>query len=98
MFAKLFEHPIHGQILVKLDSGDGDTDAEVRFYVEPPNLGVCSVAIGFDDNDEDGKPNTNGPAWDRAEAMFNAMDFDAATAQAERILEMASSFAPDGDE
>ena len=85
-FAKLFEHPEHGQILVKLDQGTDGTEAEVRFYVEPPNLGVCSCASGFDGDD----------AWERAEAMFNDMDEAKALAVAIDFLKMSSQFAPKG--
>lgn len=58
-FAKLFETEEHGQILVKIDSVDGCP--EVRFYFKPENLGVCSVALEFQDSDRD---------WDLAEKIF----------------------------
>ena len=81
MFAKLFEHPEHGQILVKLDQGTDEMEAEVRFYVEPPNLGVCSFASGFED-------------WDKAEAMFNDMDEAKSFAAASDFLKLTARFAP----
>ena len=60
MFAKLYETAGHGQILVKMDSGD--EGPEIRFFFQPENLGVCSVAIGYEDDDE---------GWDKAEDAFS---------------------------
>lgn len=60
MFAKLYETEDHGQILVKMDSGDDGP--EIRFFFQPDNLGVCSVAIGYEDDDS---------GWDKAEEAFN---------------------------
>ena len=85
MFCKLFETEKHGQILVKLDEGTGDSIAEVRFYVEPPNLGVCSFAAGFDNEDD---------AWDKAEAMFEKIDETEAIKAAEGLLAIANPLAP----
>ncbi|KAB0668963.1 hypothetical protein F6V30_14085 [Oryzomonas sagensis] len=50
-FAKLFETQEHGQILVKLDSGD-DGAPELRYYFAPEGLGVCSMAINGKDTDK----------------------------------------------
>ena len=85
MFAKLYETKEHGQILVKLDAGEGVTEAEVRFYVEPPNLGVCSFSCGFND-------------WEKAEAMFDKMDESAAISTIEPFLATAAQFAPEGED
>jgi hypothetical protein len=84
MFAKLFETESTGQILIKLDSGEGDTEAEVRFYVEPPNLGVCSFAAGFKGDD----------AWDKAQALFDKMDEAAAIETVQPFIASAAQFAP----
>ncbi len=46
MFAKLFDRPGFGQVLVKLDVCDKGRP-ELRWYVQPPELGVCSFAFGF---------------------------------------------------
>jgi hypothetical protein len=62
-FAKLFESPIHGQILVVKSNMNEEGQPELRYYVEPPEMGVCSFAIGFQDNDA---------GWDAAEAAFKA--------------------------
>jgi hypothetical protein len=65
IYAKLFDSAGYGQLLVKLDrSPEGDAP-EVRFYCSPPGLGVCSMAMGFTDDD-------NG--WDAAEAAFEKVD------------------------
>lgn len=50
MFCKLFG-PDDNQILAKLDSDENEVP-EVRFYFQPENLGVCSIAVGFNDTDE----------------------------------------------
>ena len=68
-FAKLYETEEYGQILIKIDTGTDDYP-EIRYYFEPKNLGVCSVAVSFD-NDTD-------EAWERAEAMFDKVDADTA--------------------
>ncbi len=66
MFAKLFNDTDVGQILVKIDQGS-ECEAEVRYYFEPPNLGVCSMAIQFEDDEA-------GSAWDKAEKAFGSVD------------------------
>ncbi len=63
-FCRLFETSTHGQILVKLDRND-EGIPEVRYYMQPPNLGVCSVALSFSDDDE---------GWDLAENAFAKSD------------------------
>ena len=65
MFAKLFESTKYGQILAKLDTHHEDHTPEVRFYVQPKNLGVCSFALGFEDD-------ANG--WKLAEQAFERTD------------------------
>ena len=62
-FAKLYETESCGQILVKFDSGE--EGPEVRFFFEPQGLGVCSIALQYDDNDD---------GWDKAESVFNKTD------------------------
>lgn len=69
MFAKLFESTKYGQILVKLDTHHEDHTPEVRFYVQPKNLGVCSFAIGFKDDDQ---------GWELAEQAFEKVDLSRA--------------------
>ena len=74
MFAKLYETSV-GQVLVKIDDGDGP---EVRFFFEPPNLGVCSVALKFSDDDD---------GWDKAETAFKKVDEAQAVSIARSTIE-----------
>lgn len=76
-FAKLFENE-RGQILVKLDSNADTAKPEVRFYVNPEDLGICSLAMSFEDSD-------NG--WDMAEKAFEKIDFDSAVIMQNAIFE-----------
>lgn len=62
-FAKLWGTG-NGQVLVKIDTGP-EGAPEVRFFCQPPGLGVCSFAIGFEDSDD---------GWDKAEAAFESMN------------------------
>jgi hypothetical protein len=62
-FAKLFETKKHGQILVVID--EGDEGPEVRVSFTPPGMGVCSVALKFSQENEDG--------WDKAKNAFDLM-------------------------
>ena len=66
-FAKLFETEKYGQILVKIDSSDDGP--EVRFYFQPENLGVCSIAHSFKDSDA---------GWLAAEKFFHKVDVEVA--------------------
>lgn len=64
-FAKLYNDTPHGQILVKLDTDHDGGNPEVRFFSMPPGMGVCSLALGFDDIDA---------GWEAAEAAFEKVD------------------------
>lgn len=50
-FAKLFESEVYGQILVLMDTEEGDP--VLKISVCPPGLGVCSCTIKFEDDDAD---------------------------------------------
>lgn len=76
-FAKLYSTDA-GQILVKLDSGE-DGAPEIRVFAKPEELGVCSVALQFDDSDE---------GWDKAEAAFVKVDVSMAERIAAQIFEL----------
>jgi len=65
-FAKLFEVPNIGQILVKLDHTLEGKAPEVRVFFQPKDLGVCSVAFKWDDNSD--------KSWEQAEAAFKRMN------------------------
>ena len=49
-FAKLFDRPAYGQVLLKLDVDD-EGRPELRWFAHPPGVGVCSLAFGFEDDD-----------------------------------------------
>lgn len=78
-FAKLFE-TARGQVLVKLDA-DEDGAPEVRFYAQPVELGVCSVALAYEDSDA---------GWDLAEQVFARADQDMALAAVAQIFQTAA--------
>lgn len=63
-FCKVYETKERGQILVKIEAND-EGIPEIRFYAQPPDLGVCSVAVTFSDDDE---------GWDLVERAFAKAD------------------------
>ena len=71
-FCKLFETEKYGQILVKLDRAYNNDGAELRIYVQPEGLGVCSIATLYGDTERD---------WARAESALANLD----QAKAERV-------------
>ena len=77
MFAKLYETEL-GQILVKID--EGNNGAEVRLFFEPKNLGVCSVALSWEGDDDETQ-------WSKAEASFEAMTEEFSLALLKKTLE-----------
>lgn len=81
MFAKLFDRPLYGQVLVKIDQND-EGAPEVRFYVRPPAVGVCTFALTFDDSDD-------GQA--EAEEMFSKITEQHADEAASSIFQMTGS-------
>ena len=62
MFAKLYGTD-QDQVLVKVDSND-EGRPEIRFYAKPEGLGLCSLAISFEDSDK---------GWDKAEKALKEM-------------------------
>ena len=64
MFAKLFEPEPGNQILVKFDESE-DGGPEVRVFIKPEGLGVCSTAYCWEDSDE---------GWNLAKEAFVAFD------------------------
>jgi len=77
-FAKLYETD-YGQILVKLDACSETAVPEVRFYVKPPGLGVCSLALKFKDTDE---------GWDKAEEAFDKINEPRAVDAVREVMDM----------
>lgn len=78
-FAKLYETEKFGQILVKIDHAPDGNEPEVRFHIMPPNLGVCSFALSWLDND---------PSWDKAEKYFEEVNENKAIEMAQKIIDM----------
>ena len=72
MFAKLFDTS-YGQVVV-LKQGNEDNEPEVRFFAEPEGLGVCSMAIGFEED-----------AWEDADTAFDKVDLAMAEAAAKQL-------------
>jgi len=64
MFAKLFDSAEHGQILVKADT-DTNCKPEIRFYFEPKDYGVCSMALTYTDTDD---------GFDKRDSAFEKID------------------------
>lgn len=87
MFAKLYKTHI-GQILVKLDNGDDG--AEVRLYFKPKNLGVCSIAFNWTDND-------NETQWKKADSLFKKMTETKALDLASSTIDELSVFGADNE-
>lgn len=77
MFAKLYDTD-KGQIVVMLQSND-EGNPEIRFFVEPPGLGVCSMAFSFDGDDDN--------TWNAAEASFDKVDEAMAVAAQVQLFE-----------
>lgn len=71
-FAKIFD-TAYGQVVV-LRQGDENNDPEVRFFAEPEGLGVCSMAIGFEED-----------AWEDADTAFNSVDLKMAESAAKEL-------------
>lgn len=80
IFAKLYETEL-GQILVMRD--EGVEGPEVRFYVKPADLGVCSVAVGFEESDE---------GYEKADRYFAEVGRQTAIQVASSIFERAEAF------
>jgi hypothetical protein len=74
-FCKLYETEI-GQILVKADTSE-DGAPEVRFYFKPAHLGICSMAITFEDNDS---------GWDNQEKTFDLVTQESAIEAVNGVL------------
>ena len=55
-FCKLFESEVYGQTLAKLDHAQDQEGAELRIYVQPESLGVCTIATFYGDTDADWGP------------------------------------------
>ncbi len=82
-FAKLYQTE-RGQILVKLDS-DEDGSPEIRFYVNPEDLGLNSLAFGYEDSEK---------GWEDVKEGFAKVDFGMACRVAKQIYEIVDCGMP----
>lgn len=80
-FAKLFEIEGFGQVLAKLGI-NANGCPELRWFAEPPELGVCELALGFPDDDK---------GWENAEAALAGADAEAARKAAEALWKMSGN-------
>lgn len=77
IFARTFLVEPYGQILAVAKETD-DGRPEVQWSIVPPGLGLCSMGMGFEDNDE---------GWDRRDAYFAALVEESAAKAAHAITE-----------
>ena len=77
MFAKLYDTEV-GQILAKIDTGE-DGLPEVRIFFEPEGLGVCSLAITFNEDTEDGQ-------WEKLDEVFEGLSEDTLVESVKSVL------------
>lgn len=63
MFAKTFDTK-HGQVVVLKQRND-DGDPEIRFYFHPQGFDVCSLGVGYRDDDA---------GWDSRDARFEEIN------------------------
>ncbi len=74
MFAKLYGAD-KDQVLVKMDTNE-ECNPEVRVFVQPEGLGVCSIAVSFKDDDA---------GWKKAQECMDEMTEEKARLMAGRI-------------
>lgn len=84
MFAKLYGRDTD-QVLVKLDMGE-DANPEIRVYCVPEGLGVCSVALQWNDDTEE--------SWNEAENVFREMTEKKARGMAEAVCRQMGTSLP----
>lgn len=86
-FAKLYEFPDIGQVLVTIDETEieDQNGPEIKVDFSPSNLGICSVKFGNFGKDED-------EAWEKGEASFNAMTEENAYNIAKKVIDEYNGF------
>jgi hypothetical protein len=67
-----------------MDHATDKDGAELRIFVQPEGLGVCSLATFYGDSDED---------WDRAQKALEFITQEKAESVAENIFKMAGATA-----
>lgn len=86
-FAKLFESEKYGQIVVFRQLNDEFDEPEVRLFAKPAGLGVCSVAVGFEDSLT---------AADSADDFFNILELDTCEELVKTLFFSAALFTEGG--
>ena len=84
-FAKIFHLPHVGQVVV-FQPEEGSDDHEgmvvIAIYTRPPNLGICSMALAYDE-------------WEKADEKFAAMDAELATVACETLIQFSKRIEED---
>lgn len=82
VFAKMFSSEKYGQIVAIRQGADETGKPEIRFFFQPPAMGVCSLAMVFDDTDD---------GWDAQEEAFAKLKLDAAEKTVGVVIDNISS-------
>lgn len=82
-FAKLFESEKYGQLVAIMQQSDND-GPEIRLFLKPKGLGVCSIAMQFEDDTDS--------SWDSCEKIFEAFDLAKAEAMAKGVADQLNGF------
>jgi len=88
-FAILHETEEFGQVLAVLQRDDEEGKPELRVFLQPPGLGVCSLKFGFKDTDE---------GWNKAEEALGKFDYGQALAVAEAFINQTRDLGLDKSE
>ena len=82
-FAKIFESKKYGQLCVLAASENDQSNPEVRIFFEPPNLGVCSLAMIFSDTDD---------GWDNRTTFFKELNLEKVEEMVKGPIDKAAVF------
>ena len=82
-FAKLFDSKKYGQLCAIAASENDEARPEIRVFFKPTNLGVCSIALIFNDTDQ---------GWDAQEQAFYRLDLERVEAMVAEPIEKANVF------
>lgn len=88
-FCKLFRSERHGQILVVEDRDQEEGVPSLTFSCTPPGLGVCSISLKWEDDDD---------GWDRADYAFSTVNQEFAEEMADKVFRDSAPFAPKEDD
>lgn len=86
-FAKIFNIDEIGQVVVIFQGADETGNPELRFFAAPEGLGVCSIAVQSDnDNDE---------TWDSFEELFESRNQENVTKMVQPLLDASKAMLSD---